>query len=168
MKDSGGNEIRRSVNTEYINQDLDVSGERGIPFRICASSTNCSVNMDQYVPEGGTWLQLDEQGYRADTTNSPGWMSFLPGYLYMVVTPTSTAPTSYILANFTGKGTCIFGDCAICIKFASATGTANSLGLSSYTGSLGSAPIPVQNTRQCKPFYYEETSCIGPSNVAPN
>lgn len=162
MKDSGGNEIRRDTSIEYINQDTAASGERGIPFRICASSTNCSVSMDQYVPEGGNWFQLDEQGYRGDTTNSPGWVS-MPAAVnsYLVVRSTSASPAPYILANFTGTGTCIFGDCAICIKF-------GSFGLSSFSGGLGSAPITVPNTRQCKPFYYEETNCIGPSNVAPN
>ena len=167
MKDSDGNQILRS-NPWYINHDklASFTGARGIPFRICATSTNCSVMRDQYVPAGGSWLQLDEQGVESDTKSSPGWIYFDAGYL--AVYSSSNSVVGIPLANFTGQGNCIFGECAICISLASTPTGCTGSGLSATAGCCGTGIQCVQNSRQCQPYYYEETSCIGPSSVAPN
>ena len=170
MKDTSGQEIRRddggasegALLSKYTQADKEVTGPRGLVFRICNSTTNCNQKLDQYVPEGGYWFQLDEQGYRYEADPQPGWMVFLVNTYNMVVSPSPTIPAFYTAANFTGKGTCIFGECAICLQFG-ASGTPGWLGMTTYLNDVISAP----NTRNCKQYYYEETNCIGPSSVAP-
>ncbi|KAG8534376.1 uncharacterized protein KY384_001221 [Bacidia gigantensis] len=168
MKDSGGNEIRQNGGF-YVNQDLVVNGERSIPFRICANSTNCSVNKDNYVPEGGFWFQLDEQGPSGNPNGQPGWVVFSTDWLSVAtVVPPAPGLPGPTPTNFTGVGTCTFGECAICIKFGAPGGYLGYLGLASLGGGAGTGPIAVANNRSCRAWHYEETNCIGPSIVAPN
>lgn len=152
MKDSSNRELMRDESYYYKNADTSVEGHPGLSFRICLSSTNCTQNLDQYVPEGGSWFQRDDRGGNAYT--GPSFVSN-GGNFYYLVLGNPTYPTATPPVNFTGKGTCIFGECSICVQF----GNGNPSGFHGMARVPGYFIAAVSNPSTCVQFHYEETAC---------
>lgn len=140
MKDTSDMEITRDLTNSYMQAHKTVDGNRGLVFRICRSTTNCTEKLNEFVPEGGFWFQRDEKG---PYDSAPDFINII-GVL--------TAAPLYPPANFTGKGTCIFGQCAICVQLASPP-----YGLSRTSGYK---ILSVTNPSNCIHWQYEETNCI--------
>ena len=118
MKDTSNREIMRDETTLYKQMDTSVEGHLGHVFRICHSPTSCSESFNQNVPEGGSLFQRDEMGGKS--YEGPSFMSYYGGVTLILGNP--ALPQYYPSASLTGKGTCIFGECAICVQFGSRAG----------------------------------------------
>lgn len=141
MKDTSDMEITRDNTLYYLQAYKTVEGHRGLVFRICHSTTNCTEKLNEFVSEGDFWFQRDEKGVYEGS--GPNFVNLVGGYLYAAASPP---------ANFTGKGTCIFGQCAICVQLASPP-----YGLSRIAGYK---IVSTTNPSNCIQWQYEETSCI--------
>lgn len=144
MKDTSDMEITRDLSTFYLQAYKTVEGNRGLVFRICRSTTNCTEKLNEFVPEGGFWFQRDEKGL---FNTAPDFMN--------IAAATGSALNVFPLippANFTGKGTCIFGKCAVCVQLATPP-----YGLSRIAGYK---IVSGTNPSDCIHWQYEETNCI--------
>jgi len=159
MTDSNGKQIQRDEGYLYRQQDQSTDKTIGLTFRICNSTADCTQKQDQYVPENGFWFQLDQNGWRDGT--SPGWMIFTSTWLLSMSTTWNTG--GYPLANFTGYGTCFFGNCAISLQFG-ISDTSNLLGMASYGGEYLSRCLNLNSRR---PYYYQEVPCNKEVNAWP-
>jgi hypothetical protein len=159
MTDSNGKQIQRDEGYQYKQQGVSNDKTIGLVFRICNSTADCTQKLDQYVPEHGNWYQLDQNGWRDGT--SPGWMIFTSTWVLSMSTTWNTQ--SYPLANFTGKGSCFFGNCAISLQFGRSDNS-NLLGMASYGGGYLSR---CSNPNSWRPYHYQEVACNTEINAWP-
>lgn len=159
MTDLNGNQIQRDEDYRYKQQGFSNDRTIGLVFRICNSTVDCTQKLDQYVPERGYWFQLDQNGWRDGT--SPGWMIFADIWVLSMSKTWSTG--GYPLANFTGKGSCFFGECAISLQFGIGDNP-GLLGMASYGGGTLSR---CSNPNSWRPYYYQEVGCNTEINAWP-
>ena len=149
MVDTNRRPIQR-LDTQYV-MDGTVNGFKALVFRICNSTSNCNQAQNEWVPEGGSWYQLDQMGYR--DLPAPGWLGH-SGYLWYL-TDIKDNPSQAL--RFTAKSTYILGGYALCLRLAAKAygdwmGTANLGGADALSIAL--------NPNTCRPFYYESTTCL--------
>lgn len=161
MTDSNGRQIQRDEGYFYrqSSPSNDNNAFIGLVFRVCNSTADCTQKQDQFVPERGNWFQLDQYGWRDGT--SPGWVIFTNTWVLSMSTTWNYG--GFPPANFTGKGSCFFGKCAISLQFGISDATAMT-GMASYGGGLLSR---CNNPNSWKPYYYEEVPCEKEINAWP-
>lgn len=159
MTDSNGKQITRDEDYRYKQQDYQNDRTIGLVFRVCNSTYDCTQKLDQYVPERGYWFQLDQNGWRDG--KSPGWMIFRDTYVLSMAKSWGNDGQPY--ANFTGKGSCFFGNCAISLQFG-ISDTSGLLGMASYGGGTLSR---CNNLNSWRPYSYQEVACNTEINAWP-
>ncbi|MCJ1422186.1 hypothetical protein MMC29_000065 [Sticta canariensis] len=149
MKDTSQRQIQR-LDLRYA-MDSTSSGFKGLVFRICKSTQDCRLNIDEYVPLDGAWYQLDQLGYRDHNTS--GWVGH-SGYIWSL---TNIRDADNLALKFNGTAVTIFGECAICLRLADQA-YSNWMGTANYAGN--DVLLLTRNPVSCRQFYYQETTCL--------
>lgn len=149
MKDTSQRQIQRLDKTYQM--DSTSNGFKGLVFRICKSTSDCTLNVHEYVPQDGSWYQLDQMGYRDEAAS--GWLGH-SGYRWFL---TNINDRNQQALNFNATAVVIFNECALCLRLATPSyltwmGTANFAANDVLTLS--------QNPVSCRQFYYTETTCL--------
>lgn len=155
MKDTSQRQIQRADKTYQM--DSTSNGFKGLVFRICKSPLDCTLNVHEYVPQDGSWYQLDQMGYRDDTAS--GWLG-RSGFTW---TLTDITDKNQMALNFNATAVVIFNECALCLRLAT-TSYLTWMGTANYAGNdvLTLSKNPVS----CRQFYYTETTCLNEVGVS--